>query len=208
MKKVILQEFVSLDGFAADSKGGVDFVPAASKGDQSFGRRQLEFMDTVDTILLGRVTYEMFAGYWPNVTSGDDKEFADRINAMRKIVFSSTLEKAPWGAWLEGRIVRGPAEEAVPRLKHDPGKNMVLWGSISLAQSLLRSGLVDELQLIVCPTALGSGKRLIAEELEPGAVSLAAVHSFDRGNVLLSYEVSSAVSAGHVESRQYIGARH
>src|SRR5688572_1517860 len=111
MKKVILQEFVSLDGFAADSKGGVDFIPAASKGDQSFGRRQLEFMDTVDTILLGRVTYEMFAGYWPNVRSGDDKEFADRINAMRKIVFSSTLQRAPWGTELEARIVRQPAED-------------------------------------------------------------------------------------------------
>lgn len=208
MKKVILQEFVSLDGFAADSSGGVDFIPAASKGDQSFGRRQLAFMDTVDTILLGRVTYEMFAAYWPNVTSGDDKEFADRINAMRKIVFSSTLQKAPWGAWLGARIVREPAEEAVPRLKHDPGKNMVLWGSISLAQSLMRSGLADELQLIVCPTALASGKRLFAEELEPGAMSLLTSQTFDRGNVLLSYDVNSPVSAGHVESRQHSSARH
>jgi dihydrofolate reductase len=202
VKKVILQEFVSLDGFAADQHGGVDFVPAVSKGDESFGRRQLEFMDTVDTILMGRVTYEMFAGYWPNVASGEDQEFAARINAMRKIVFSSTLTRAPWGAWLSARIVQGPAEDALPRLKQDPGKNMVLWGSISLAQSLMRNGLVDELQVIVCPTALANGRRLFSEELEPGAVSLLATQSFDRGNVLLSYGVSSPVSAGSVEAGQ------
>ena len=96
MRNVILQEFVSLDGLAAGPDGSVDFVPAAMQGDQSFGRQQMPFIDSIDTILLGRVTYQLFAEYWPEVTSGDDKPFADKLNAIPKIVFSRTLDRAPW----------------------------------------------------------------------------------------------------------------
>jgi hypothetical protein len=73
MRNLILQEFVSVDGMAAGPMGSVDFIPAATAGDQSFGRRQSAFLDAIDAILLGRVTYQMFAGYWPKVTSGDEK---------------------------------------------------------------------------------------------------------------------------------------
>jgi len=99
MRKVILQEFVTVDGMAAGPDGSVDFVPASNSGDQRFGQRQIDFMDSIDAILLGRVTYEMFAGYWPNVAVGaEDKVFADKINATPKIVFSRTLESAPGAA--------------------------------------------------------------------------------------------------------------
>ena len=116
MRKVIVQEFVSLDGMAAGENDSVDFVPATTSGDESFGARQLSFMETVDTILLGRKTYELFAGYWPNVTSGDDKEFADRINAIPKIVASRTLDRAPWGSYPPASVVKtSPAKEmAIP----------------------------------------------------------------------------------------------
>jgi dihydrofolate reductase len=80
---------------------------AATSGDQSFGACQLAFMETIDAILLGRKTYEMFAGYWPNVTSGDDKPFEGRINAIPKIVFSRSLDRAPWGKHAEATIVKG-----------------------------------------------------------------------------------------------------
>jgi dihydrofolate reductase len=99
MRNVILQEFVTLDGLAAGPNDSVDFVPASTRGDQAFGREQLALMDSIDAILLGRVTYQMFAGYWPQVTEGDDKLFADKINATPKIVFSNSLEQAPWGKW-------------------------------------------------------------------------------------------------------------
>src|SRR5687767_11384048 len=118
MRKLIVQEFVSVDGLASGPGGSVDFIPAASAGDQRFGQRQVDFMDTVDAILLGTVTYKMFAGYWPNVASdADDTVFADKINALPKIVFSSTLERAPWGRFAEATIVRDPAEDAVARMK-------------------------------------------------------------------------------------------
>jgi hypothetical protein len=95
MRDVILQEFVTLDGLAAGPNDSVDFVPASTQGDQSFGQRQLGFMDSVDLILLRRVTYAMFAGHWPKVTSGQDKPFADKLNATPKIVFSKSLDRAP-----------------------------------------------------------------------------------------------------------------
>src|SRR5688572_481418 len=105
MRRVILQEFVTIDGMAAGPDDSVDFVPAATSGDQSFGQRQLGFMDSIDVILLGRVTYEMFAGYWPDVSSGDDKPFADKLNTIPKVVFSKTLDRAPWGKWTDATIV-------------------------------------------------------------------------------------------------------
>ena len=182
MRKVILQEFVSIDGLAADAKGSVDFVPAANEGDRSFGDRQMEFIDSVDTMLLGRRTYEMFAGYWPNVTEGEDARFAEKLNNLEKVVFSRTLDEAPWGTFSAGRIAKSTADVAA--LKRAEGKDMVLWGSLSLARSLMDENLIDEYQLIVCPIVLGGGAQLFRE---PRDLTLIETRSFDRGAVLLSY---------------------
>jgi dihydrofolate reductase len=195
MRNVILQEFVSLDGMAAGPNDSVDFVPAATSGDQSFGARQLAFMETVDTILLGRKTYEMFADYWPNVTSGDDKPFADRINAIPKIVFSRSLVRAPWGKYAEATIVKGQLSDEVARLKQQAGRNMVLWGSLSIAEALEDDGLIDEYQLIVCPVVLGGGRRMFREGTDGYELSLRETRSFNRGVVLLSYAPARAQSA-------------
>lgn len=88
MRKLILQEFVTLDGLAAGPNDGVDFVPHATEGDRSFGLEPLRLIDAIDTILLGRVTYRMFSEYRPKVTDGEQKAFADKLNATPKIVFS------------------------------------------------------------------------------------------------------------------------
>jgi len=184
MRKVILQEFVSADGFAADAEGKVDYVPASMSGDKSFGDRQLDFIDSVDTMLLGRVTYEMFVAYWPNVKSGEDKQFAGKVNATPKVVFSTTLGRAPWGDWDNARIVRTNAVEEIRKLKAQPGKDMVLWGSISLAQSLMDADQIDEYQLIVCPLVFGRGRQLFRG---PSKMKLLKSRSFDGGAVLLSY---------------------
>ena len=157
MRKVILQEFVTLDGLAAGPNDSVDFVPASTRGDHTFGREQLAFIDTIDTILLGRVTYQMFAGYWPQVTEGDDKPFADKLNAIPKVVFSKTLDRAPWGTWNDARIVKTNPTEEVAQLKKQAGKDMVVWGSISLAQSLIAASLIDEYRMVVCPLVIGRG---------------------------------------------------
>ena len=185
MRRVIVQEFVTLDGCAAGADGSVEFIPASTRGDQGFGRRQVDFMGTIDAILLGRVTYEMFAGYWPNVKEGDDdKEFADRINAIPKVVFSRTLDRAPWGSWPDASLVKTSAAGEVAKMRQEAGKDMVIWGSLSLADSLAREGLVDEYQLIVCPIALGGGKSLFRENAR---FRFANSQTFDSGVVLLAY---------------------
>lgn len=192
MKKLILQEFVSVDGLAAGPNDSVDFVPASNQGDQRFGQRQMEFLDSIDTILLGRVTYEMFAGHWPNVPPGPDKPFADKLNAIPKIVFSKTLDRAPWGSYPEARLVKTSAAKEVAKLRQGSGKDMVLWGSISLAQSLMGEGLIDEYQLIVCPLVLGKGRPLFAEKKDSVTMKLLTTKSFDRGSVLLAYTAEKA----------------
>ena len=192
MKKVILQEFVSVDGLAAGPNDSVDFVPASNQGDQGFGQRQMEFLDSIDTILLGRVTYEMFAGHWPNVPPGPDKPFADKLNAIPKVVFSKTLRRAPWGPYPEAKVIKTSAAKEVAKLRQGSGKDMVLWGSISLAQSLMGEGLIDEYQLIVCPLVLGTGRPLFAEKKDSVTMKLVTTQSFNRGSVLLAYTAAPA----------------
>jgi dihydrofolate reductase len=195
MRNLILQEFVSVDGMAAGPMGSVAFIPAATAGDPSFGRRQSAFLDSIDAILLGRVTYEMFAGYWPKVTSGDEKEFADKLNAIPKYVFSKSLDRAPWGDWDPATIVKPNAGREIENLKQQPGKDMVIWGSISLAQSLINEGVIDEYQLIVCPVVLVEGRRLFDEHVSPGEMHLVSTRSFDRGTVLLAYSGAMVAAA-------------
>jgi dihydrofolate reductase len=187
MRRVILQEFVSLDGLAAGPKNSVDFVPRATKGDRSFGHEQVELIDSVDTILMGSVTYRMFSGYWPNVTNGEEKPFADKVNATRKIVFSSTLSSAPWGAWEEAAVVRGSAAKAVASLKQQSGKDLVLWGSISVAQALMTAGLIDEFRLVLCPVVLGEGRPLFRDGADTYELRFRDAKTFDKGAVLLTY---------------------
>jgi dihydrofolate reductase len=187
MRRVVLQEFVSLDGLAAGENDSVAFIPASTQGDQSFGREQLALMDVIDAILFGAVTYRMFAGFWPNVTEGEEKPFADKVNATPKVVFSKTLERASWGSWDEARIVKGSAVDEVTRLKGEPGMDMLIWGSISLAQSLMAAKLIDEYRLVLCPVVLGSGKPLFGDELASIPMHLVNVQRLDRGVVSLTY---------------------
>lgn len=187
MRKVVLQEFVTLDGLVAGPNDAVDFIPASTGGDLAFGREQVALLDATDTLLLGRVTYGMFAGFWPNVTEGAEKEFADKFNAMPKVVFSKALERAPWGKWNEGRIVRGSAVDEVARLKRQSGKDMLISGSISLAQSLIDEGLVDEYRLVTCPVVLGKGRPLFRDNVRPIQMQLVNAKALDRGAVSLIY---------------------
>lgn len=196
MRKVILQEFISLDSLAAGPNDSVDYVPASTQGDKSFGEEQVKLMNSVDTILLGRVTYQMFAGHWPKITKGKEKPFADKLNSIPKIVFSKTLESAPWGDWEEAKIVKTTAVKEVAKLKRRTGKNMVIWGSISLAQSLIKEGLIDEYRLVMCPVVLGSGRPLFLDEVDSFNLKLVEAKTFDLGAVQLKYKPAPAKKSG------------
>jgi dihydrofolate reductase len=186
MRKVILQEFVTIDGLAAGPNASVDFIPAWTRDDRSFEQHQLRFTETIDTILLGRVTYGMFAGYWPNATTETDKA-ADALNLTPKLVFSKTLDRAPWGKYAEAKVVKTGAAETVAKLKELPGKDMVLWGSISLARSLMKAGQIDQYQLVVLPVVLGRGTPLFGDDAPELDLKLQETKSFDRGQVVLTY---------------------
>jgi dihydrofolate reductase len=196
MRKVILQEFISLDSLAAGPNDSVDFVPASTPGDKSFGKEQVKLLNSVDTILLGRVTYQMFAGYWPKVTKGKEKAFADKLNSIPKIVFSKTIESAPWGDWEEAKVLKTAAVKEVANLKRRSGKNMILWGSISLAQSLIKEGLIDEYRLVMCPVVLGSGKPLFLDKVDSFGLKLVEAKTLDLGAVQLKYKPAPTKKIG------------
>jgi dihydrofolate reductase len=184
MRKIILQEFVTIDGFAADPNGKMDFVQDyAARQDESFQKDAERFLDTLDTMILGANTYKMFVEYWPEAT--EEGAFARKLNSLSKYVVSSTIESAPWGDWEGAEIIGNSPDKKITTLKQKPGKDMVVWGSISLAQSLMKKEIVDEIQLRVCPTVLGSGKRLFANNFP---MELLEAKAYDEGLVLLRYK--------------------
>ena len=139
--------------------------------DSEAARDQLDFVSGIDTILLGADTYRMFIGYWPEQTV-ETELIADALNSTPKVVFSGTLESAPWGRWDDARIVRGSASAEVRRLRQQEAGDMVVWGSLSVVRSLMEDGLVDEIHLWMCPVVLGSGKRLFPEGIDKTPLEL------------------------------------
>ena len=186
MRKLIIEEWLSLDGYATDKNGRLDFFPSTEQNKYS-DLDQLKFMDGIDTILLGRVTYNLFADFWPTATT-ETEIIADKLNSIPKIVFSNTLKKAPWGNWPEAAVVEGDAVEKIKGLKEKEGKNMVLWGSISLAQSLIKADLVDEYHIQVCPVITGGGRPLFPALSVYTNLKLVDVKKYDTGVVFLHYE--------------------
>lgn len=184
MRKLILGEWLSLDGFASDKDGSTKFFE-----DPKFGvgsdEEMLDAMEFIDTILIGRKTYEMFHQYWPQEASKADI-IADKLNATPKVVFSSTLKQAPWGKWPAANIISGDPVSEIGRLKSQPGKDIIVWGSLSLARELIKSGLVDEYQIRVVPIILGQGIPLF-DTSEPIALKLIKTQSYKSGIAYLRY---------------------
>jgi dihydrofolate reductase len=191
MRKLILEEWVSLDGYAVDGEGSLDFFPEIET-DRYSDRDQLAFLDSVDTILLGRKTYELFLDYWPTAST-DEEIIADRLNELPKLVFSNTLSEAPWGTWPPAQVVHGDAVAEIERLKAQEGKHMVLWGSLSLAQDLMGADLIDEYHIQLCPTLVGGGRPLFPSRRGHMNLERVDLRTYDTGAVFLHYEPKRAV---------------
>jgi dihydrofolate reductase len=188
MRKVILQEWISLDGHVTDKNGKLDFFTNADKDlNKKSEYDQLKFMDGIDTILLGRNTYHLFIEFWPNATT-DMSLIADKINETKKFVFSNSLRTASWGKWPQAEIISGKAVDSIEAMKHQEGKNMVMWGSISLAQSLMRRNLIDEYHLLICPTITGGGTSLFPKG-ENYQFNLVEIKRYDTGVIFSRYEI-------------------
>jgi dihydrofolate reductase len=183
MRKVIVQQLTTVDGFAAGPNDELDFFEAVDDYSE-VDRDNIEILQGVDTIVLGARTYRMFVDYWP---TAEGEPVAELVNALPKLVFSSTLEAAPWGTWEPAQVVRRDVADEITELKAEAGGDLMVWGSLSLSQSLLRSGLVDEIQLRVCPIALGAGRQLFPNGAEPLGLRLAEAKPYGSGIVSLTY---------------------
>jgi dihydrofolate reductase len=187
MRRVIVQELVSLDGFAAGPDDELDFLETVTDYSE-VDADNLGMLEDVDTILLGARTYRLFVDYWP---TAEGEPVAESVNTIPKVVFSATLDRAPWGRWEPARVVRADATAEVAGLKQEPGGDMIVWGSLSVAQSLLRAGLVDVLQLRVLPIVLGQGRPLIPPELGTLRLHLVEAKPYRSGIVSLTYQTAA-----------------
>jgi len=154
MRKIILQNMVTLDGYFEGPHREIDWHLV----DEEFNEFAIDLLKHVDTLLFGRVTYELMAGFWSTAAAmRDDPIVAERMNNLAKVVFSTSLEKAEWN---NTRLVRGNIVDEVSKLKRQPGKDIAIFGSSDLAIPLIPAGLIDEYRLFVNPLFLGSGKTL------------------------------------------------
>jgi dihydrofolate reductase len=189
--RIVVTEFVSLDGVVEAPGGGEDFrhggwsleINRGEEGDKF----KLDETLSSEALLLGRVTYEGFAASWPSRT--DELGFADKFNSMPKYVVSSTLEEPEWN---NSTVLEGDVVEEVSRLKRDKDGEIVVHGSPSLVQTLLEHDLVDELRLMVFPVVLGSGKRLFGETVDKKPLRLTDSKVVGDGVAILTYEPAPA----------------
>jgi dihydrofolate reductase len=184
MRKLIFQEWLSMDGYAADKNNSPAFLESITLNKYS-DLDQLAWMETIDTMLLGANTYKLFVEFWPTATN-EQEVIADKLNSLNKIIFSSKLERAPWGDWPDAQVISSDASKAVRELKAQDGKDIVLWGSISLAQSLMRDNLIDEYHFRICPVVLGAGRPLF-ESTGPLDFELYDTKRYQSGLMLLQY---------------------
>ncbi len=185
MGKIVITEFVSLDGVMEAPGGGEGYKHAGwtfeiERGDEG-DRFKLDETMNSQALLLGRVTYEGFAAAWPTM----EGEFADKFNTMPKYVVSSTLEHPEW---TNTTVLSGDVVEQVSKLRQDTDGDIVVHGSARLAQTLLEHGLVDELRLMVFPVVLGSGKRLFGETSDKKRLRLVDSKTVGDGVAILIYQ--------------------
>ena len=185
MARIVVSEFVSLDGVMEDPGGAEDFEYGGwtfeiDRGDEGNKFKLDETLES-DALLLGRVTYEGFAEAWPSRTG----EFADKFNSMPKYVVSTTMQEADWS---NSTVLGGDVPSAVSRLEEEVEGNVAVHGSGRLVQSLLEHDLIDELRLMVFPVVLGKGKRLFGETSEKKSLRLADSKTVGDGVSILIYE--------------------
>jgi dihydrofolate reductase len=183
--RIVVTEFVSLDGVMEDPGGSENFKHGGwtfewSRGEEGDKFKLDETMSS-DALLLGRRTYEGFAAAWPS----REGEFADRFNSMPKYVVSSTLSDPDW---TKSTVLSGDLAEEVKRVRDDHEGDVVVHGSAQLVQSLLENDLVDELRLMVFPVVLGDGKRLFGETSDKKPLRLKSTQTVGDGVAILVYE--------------------
>jgi dihydrofolate reductase len=191
--RIVVTEFVSLDGVMEDPGGAEDFPHGGwsfeiNRGEEG-DKFKLDEVFSSAALLLGRVTYEGFAEAWP----AREGEFADKFNNMPKYVVSSTLTEPQWN---NSTVLRGDVAEEVGRLREELDGDIVVHGSARLVQTLIEHDLVDEFRLMVFPVLLGSGKRLFDETSDKKPLRLVDSKMVGDGVAILIYEPTGEEAKG------------
>ncbi len=187
MGKIVVTEFVSLDGVIEVPGGGEDYehggwtfeIDRGEEGDKF----KLDEVFEAEAQLLGRVTYEGFAAAWPSMS--DEAGFAEKMNGMPKYVVSSTLDEAEWS---NSTVLKGDVAEEVSKLKQEVEGVILVAGSATLVKALVEHDLVDEFRLMVFPVVLGNGKRLFGETSDKKPLRLVGSKTVGDGIAILTYE--------------------
>ena len=180
MRKVVSWLFISLDGVVeAPNEWQFDVF------DEDMGAAITSQMEAEDAMLMGRVSYQEFASFWPTAT---DEPFASHINKTPKYVFSTTLQEAEWGNWDPPTLIKGNLAKQINMLKKQAGKNIGVSGSPTLVRSLLQEGLLDELQLMIHPVVVGKGKRLFTDDVDLKKLQLVDSKVTSKGVAILTYQ--------------------
>lgn len=190
MGQLVVQEFVTADGFAADVNNEFTAYETLEGGTAEFDQGQLAWLQTVDAMVLGASTYRMFVEYWPTPAS-DGQIIAPALNGLRRFVFSRRLERAPWGDLPEVTIESGDAVEAIRRIKREIDGTIVLWGSLTLSEAFFAAGEVDAVRLVVMPVAIGAGRGVFPAGPDPTLLRLRSVKTYDARLVELEYALGS-----------------
>jgi dihydrofolate reductase len=192
MRKVILAMQMTLDGFSTGPNGEMDWLPPFNdeKSWKDLHGEMWNQLRSVDTFLLGRVTYQIWEKYWPATATSpsstrNDIEFSRFAEKTQKIVFSKTLERAEWK---NTRLVKENIAEEIARMKQQPGKNMVVAGGAGIAQTFMRLDLIDEYYVTVHPVVLGMGKPLFGNLGDRIKLKLVGTKTFNTGAVELHYQ--------------------
>lgn len=193
MGQLVVQEFVTADGFAANTNNEFNTYGMLEGGTAEFDRSQLAWLDTVDAMVLGAATYRMFAEFWPTPAS-DGEIIAPALNGLRRFVFSRSLRNAPWGQLPAATIESGDAVEAIRRIKNEVKGTIVLWGSLTLGEAFFEAGEVDAVRLVVMPIAIGAGRGVFPARQDPTLLSLRSAKTYDAGLVELDYAVRAVRS--------------
>jgi dihydrofolate reductase len=185
MRKLVVQQWVTVDNIAAEEDGGLSFVsgePFSDATNPAFKARVMGLIDSVDTLVLGAKTYGQVKDYWPY--ADEQGEYGEKLNGLTKFVASSSLDDAPWGDFPAATVTRDPVA-TVRELKEQSGKHIWLWGSLTLMRSLMAAGVVDEVRMLVCPVSRGKGTRVFEDRED---LTLVEATAFDNGVALLRYE--------------------
>jgi dihydrofolate reductase len=182
MRKLFVFNLMSLDGYFEGPNRDISWHNV----DAEFNDYAIAMLDSADILLFGRVTYELMAGFWPTPEAiKNDPIVADKMNALPKVVFSRTLNKAGWN---NTRLVRDNMEDEIRKMKMLPGKDMALLGSGAIMSELAQLGLIDEYRIMVNPLVLGAGTPLFKGIKDRVDLTLLETRSFRNGNVALRYE--------------------